>query len=579
MATLFGPTAIPPREASKIPPRPYQSEALEALDEHLRTKTTNPCVVLPTGAGKSLVIAWAIQGWKHDYPPFRCVILAHRKELVEQNAAEMRQLWPGGDIGVYAAGLRQRDLDASVTFASIDSVYDKWGEFAPFDVVIVDEAHRIPAKGEGKYRSFIAGCRTVAKHLRVVGFTATPFRLGLGPVCHRDHVLNEVCYEANVGDLIRDGYLCPLRSKVGDAVPVLDAVKRNGKGDYVETSLAAVMEVPSVVQAAVREAMAAILAEKRQSVVFFCVDVKHCQAVSAELSRYGLHAPIVTASTPAVERARIAEDFKAGRHRALCNVNVYTEGFNAQRVDCVVLLRPTLSAGLYTQMVGRGLRQHESKKDCLVLDFARCIETHGPIDCLQAGEVRVIVCGSVKCPEGEELCSHTGPSGCGDTFSRVLGECPHCGWRIPPLEVAREAAEQAEKAEKKLHEAEASRRAIIGSEPETVKVDAVTLHRHRKPGMPDSLCVQYRFGLATAKEWVCIDHEGLAGRKARRWLALRFGEVEARQLTVDKVVDDLFAAKLIGGVTEAITIVRRGRHVDILSHTLRKPEEARGDPS
>lgn len=578
MANLFAPAAIPPREASKIPPRPYQTEALAALDEHIRTKDTNPCVVLPTGAGKSLVIAWAIQGWKHDHAPFRCVILAHRKELVEQNAQEMRGLWPGGDIGVYAAGLRQRDTDASVTFASIDSVYDKWNEFPPFDVILVDEAHRIPAKGEGKYRSFIAGCRKTAKHLRVVGFTATPFRLGLGPVCHRDHILQEVCYEANVGDLIRDGYLCPLRSKVGAAVPDLAEVKRNGKGDYVETSLAQVMEVPAVVSAAVREAMQAILAEKRNSIVLFCVDVKHCQAVSAELRRYGLHAPVVTASTPSAERERIAEDFKAGRHRALCNVNVYTEGFNAKRVDCVVLLRPTLSAGLYTQMVGRGLRLHEAKKDCLVLDFARCIETHGPINCLEAGEVRVIECGSVDhvVEEGQPQ-----PPSCGDTFSRVLGACPHCGWTIPPKEVAREEAEREAAAEKKLHEEQASQAAIIGGEPEEVKVDSVTLHRHRKPDAPDSLCVQYRYGLSTAKEWVCVDHEGFAGQKAKHWLERRLGKEWAKGLTVEEIFSDLFHTEYLEKhlirITESITVVRRGRYTEIVDHKLR--EAAPRDPS
>ena len=571
-------TPIQPVAASAIPPRPYQLEALAALDAHLRSKTTNPCVVLPTGAGKSLVIAWAIQGWKHDHPPFRCMILAHRKELVDQNAAEMRSLWPGGDIGVYAAGLGLRDLDASVTFASIDSVHSRWGEFSAFDVVLIDEAHRIPARGEGKYRSFIAGCRKVNPRVRVVGFTATPHRLGLGSICHRDHVLQEVCYEANVGALIAQGYLCRLRSKVGSTLPDLSSVKKNAGGDYVEASLAKAVEVPAVVRDAVREAVAAINAEKRKSVVAFCVDVKHCQAVKAELRRYGIEAPVVTANTPAKERDRIAEDFKLGRYRVLLNVNVFTEGFNARRVDCVLLLRPTLSAGLYAQMVGRGLRTHETKTDCLVLDYARCIETHGPIDCLEPGEVRVIECGSVKPPTDEEGNPLPWPRGCGDTFSRVRGECPACGWVIPPQEVSREAAEQAEKAERKLHEAEASQRAIIGSEPETLQVNSVTLHRHRKPGMPDSVQVQYRCGLSTFREWVCLDHDGHAGKVARRWWAARFGAEEAKTATVDRVVDDMFSAKALAEVTESITVIRRGRHYEVVGHKIRdfasRPETA-----
>ena len=179
-------------------PRPYQREAIDALDAHLCSKATNPCVVLPTGSGKSPVMAWTIQRYKQDYPPFRCIVLAHVKELVEQNADKMRQVWPEAPIGIFAAGLRRRQRSQCITFASIDSVYDKADQFDPFDLVMVDEAHRIPARGEGKYRRFIQDAQLQNPNLRVVGYTATPYRLGCGPICHRDHVLNEIAYNANV---------------------------------------------------------------------------------------------------------------------------------------------------------------------------------------------------------------------------------------------------------------------------------------------------------------------------------------------------------------------------------------------
>ncbi|MFA5186722.1 MAG: DEAD/DEAH box helicase family protein, partial [Patescibacteria group bacterium] len=195
-------------------PRPYQVEALEALHNHICTKSTNPCVVIPTGGGKSALIAWAIQRWKQQAPWFRGIILAHRKELIEQNAAELYAFMPSSEIGVFSAGIGRRDYDASILFASIDSVYKKAGEFQPFDVIMVDEAHRIPPHGEGKYRTFIQGCKKFNPLLRVVGWTATPFRMGCGQICHRDHILNEICYEASVVSLIQDGYLCKLRSTV-----------------------------------------------------------------------------------------------------------------------------------------------------------------------------------------------------------------------------------------------------------------------------------------------------------------------------------------------------------------------------
>jgi len=528
-------------------PRPYQQEALDALDRHVCEHTTNPCVVIPTGGGKSILIAWIIQRWKVDYPPFRCCILAHRKELVAQNSAELIGLWPGGDIGVFSAGLGKRDWDCSILYASIDSIWDKSGSFTPFDCLIIDEAHRIPAKGEGKYRKFIDGCRRFNPKLRVIGFTATPYRMGCGPICHQDHILHDICYEANIGQMIHDGYLCRLRSKVSARQPDLSQVKRNRGGDYVEGSLAEAVDVPAVVSEAVREMMRIVHAEQRQSIIVFCVDIDHCKHVSQELRKYGIDAPYVTAKTPAVERDRIAEAFKRGRHRILLNVNVYTEGFNAKCVDCVVLLRPTLSQGLYVQMVGRGLRLHPGKDDCLVLDFAHCIEQHGPIDAIDAGVVRLADCQN-----------------CGDTFSRAVRMCPHCGWTIPPEEIERVEAEEAR--ERQMHAAKASDRSILSEEPDDLEVSDVTVHRHIKQGSPDSIRVQYRCGLTIVREWVCLDHGGYAEAKARQWWARRFGSEAAPIVTVDSALADLFLAQQIQRKTKAVRVARQGKHLEITGY-------------
>ena len=537
-----------------IEPRLYQSEALEALDNYMMHKEGNPAVVIPTGGGKSVLIAWAIMQWKAAYPPFRVCVLAHRKELVQQNADELRGLLGEWDIGVYSAGLGSRDLDHSVLFASIDSVWNKWGEFPPFDCLIIDEAHRIPAKGEGKYRKFIAGCRVMNKRLKVVGFTATPFRLSSGPICHRDHILNEVCYEANVGDLIADGFLCKLRSKVGAVQPELGDVRRNGSGDFVVASLATAVNRSDLVTRAVTCAVGHIRAENRKSTIWFCVDVEHCNRVSAELRKHGIDAPVVTAKTPSYLRDQISDGVKAGIIQHVCNVNVYSEGFNAKCIDCVVLLRPTLSPGLYYQQVGRGLRLHPGKSDCLVLDFAHCIEEHGPIDCLNAGNVRLIQCGD-----------------CGDTFSLAIGECPHCGWKVPKKEVERAEAEDREK---RMHEERASQLAILSSQPNVLTVDAVSVHRHSKLGKPDSLRVCYRCGLSTYSEWICLGHGGYAEKDARKWWWKRFGLGEAKSITVDNALQDLFLSSKLEEITKTITVQKVGKYTRIvgceLAHDDRK---------
>ncbi len=327
--------------------RPYQVEAEAALNLHICTKETNPCVVLPTGSGKSVSMASIIRKWHGDAPHVRGCILAHRKELVQQNAEKLNVLYPEGNVGIFSAGLGKRDYDSPLLFASIDSVFKRAGEFPPFDFIFVDEAHRIPPSGEGKYRTFINECKKFNSALRVVGWTATPFRMGCGPICHKDHVLQEICYEAKITDLIDQGYLSNLRSKVSKTQPDLSEVKRNCDGDYIVKSLSEATNKMGLISQAIEEAVGRMLAEKRKSAIFFCVDVEHCERVSKELAAWNIVAPVVVGKTLRKKRDKIIRDFKAKHLGAVCCVNVLTEGFDAPHIDCIVLLRPTLSAGLF----------------------------------------------------------------------------------------------------------------------------------------------------------------------------------------------------------------------------------------
>ncbi len=491
--------------------------------------------MLPTGSGKSAVIAWAIQQWKTSYPSFRCIVLAHRKELIEQNVEEFKAIYPGcGRIGVYSAALDRRDVDSQILFASIDSVFRRAGEFCLWDVIMVDEAHRIPFRGEGKYQKFITESKKLNPKLRVIGFTATPFRMAGGDICHKDHILTFISYEAGVQGLIRDGFLCKLRSKVGETQPNLKGVKKSG-GDYNIGHVS--KRASSVIDKAVVEALQIIVKEDRKSIIFFCVDVDHCTKVSEALARMNFRAPIITAKTPAEERDKISKQFKEGKIPGVCNVNVFTEGFNARCVDCIVLLRPTLSPGLYSQMVGRGLRILAGKLDCLVLDFAGCIMEHGPIDTLGGLPTVLATC-----------------SECRESFSRAIGTCPACGWKVPKREIARlEAAES----KKRMHGDKASKSPIL-SIPETHAVHAIFIARHRKEGKPDSLRISYRCGASIFTEWVCLDHEGYGGETARKWWARRFGQSE-KQSTIDFALEDMFFPQKLKEWTKTITVIREGK--------------------
>ena len=275
-------------------PRQYQLEAINAVDDYLCNKEGNPCVVMPTGSGKSPTMAFQIQRWKEKAPWVRGCILAHRKELVEQNADKFSRVRikseTSRELGIFSSGLGRKDWDSSVLFASIDSIYKRSGEFQPFDFLFIDEAHRIPPSGEGKYRTFIKGCQRFNPQLRVVGWTATPFRMACGPICHKNHILNEVCYESKITDLIDQGYLCRLRSKVGSCQPKLAGVKRNSGGDYITKSLVGVTNKQQIIDLAIREAVNIIVQEQRKHIVFFCVDIEHCKRVSESISiQVGYH--------------------------------------------------------------------------------------------------------------------------------------------------------------------------------------------------------------------------------------------------------------------------------------------------
>ncbi|MFM8584538.1 MAG: DEAD/DEAH box helicase, partial [Planctomycetaceae bacterium] len=186
--------------------RPYQNEAIGAVYRHLRERDDNPCVVLPTGSGKTPVMASICRDVALQWQS-RVIVLAHVKELLEQTVDKLRLVCPDVQVGVYSAGLKRRDTDAPVIVAGIQSIFRRALDVGPFDLVLVDEAHMIPPEGEGMYRQFLTEAKVNNRDLRVVGLTATPYRLKSGLICTPDHFLNHVCYEAGLRELIVQGYL------------------------------------------------------------------------------------------------------------------------------------------------------------------------------------------------------------------------------------------------------------------------------------------------------------------------------------------------------------------------------------
>ena len=480
--------------------RPYQSECIEAVYNHLRTRDDNPCAVIPTGGGKTPIIATICRDAVHQWQGRICV-LAHVKELLEQAVEKLRAVAPDLPVGVYSAGLGSRDTGYACTVAGIQSVYRRAFDLGRFDLILVDEAHLIPDDGDGMYRQFIADAKVVNPNVRIVGLTATPFRLGTGLICGPQNILNHVCYEVGVRELIVGGYLSPLKSRAGGVEIDISGLHIRG-GEFVASEVEELMDsdlaVGPAVDSIVRNAQA------RRSVLVFCAGVKHATHVAELLAQRGQTVGTVFGDTPDAERQQTIDRFKRGEIKFLCNVNVLTTGFDAPGVDCVVLLRPTASTGLYYQMVGRGFRLAPGKADCLVLDFGANIVRHGPVDMLQIKQE------SRGKGDGEppgKVCSN-----CEAIVATAYRQCPECGHEFPPVV--------------KKHAARAANDEILSTPTdEQLEVDSVTYHVHYKRGDENAkptMKVEYRVGLnRTVREWVCIEHDGFAGDKARSWWKAR----------------------------------------------------------
>ncbi|MGE4157632.1 MAG: DEAD/DEAH box helicase family protein [Planctomycetota bacterium] len=481
--------------------REYQQESVAAIYRHLRERDDNPCVVIPTGGGKTPVMATicrdAVGRWKG-----RVLILAHVKELLEQAVDKLHlvapEMWM--KTGVYSAGLKSRDTEHPIIVAGIQSIYKRACELDAFDLVIIDEAHMIPPDGDGMYRTFLEDARTVNPHLRVIGLTATPFRMKSGMICAPENVLNHVCYEIGVKELIVQGYLSPLITKASR-----EKIDTSGlhvrAGEFVAGEAEDLMDTDALVESACREIVEHT--RMRKSVLIFATGVKHGQHIAQVMrEKFGAEAGTVFGNTLDFERDRVLTDFKAGTLKYLVNVNVLTMGFDAPNIDCVAMVRPTLSPGLYYQMVGRGFRLHPGKENCLVLDFGGNVLRHGPVDAIRIQEPDRRGNGEVpakECPE------------CHSVIAAGYSVCPDCGYEFPPPESNK-------------HDATASTEGILSGQATTTEhaVQEVFYAVHQKRGAPDdaprTLRVEYRLGFnCYQSEWICFEHTGWARKKAESW--------------------------------------------------------------
>ena len=351
--------------------RPYQKEAVDATLQHFR-KSRNPAViVLPTGAGKSLVIAELAKLAKG-----RVLVLAHVKELVEQN--HNKYISYGLTAGIYSAGLSQKDTSEKVIFGSIQSVARADESFfRDFSLLIIDECHRVSLENETQYAQVISKVKAGNPMVCVLGFTATPYRLDTGWIYKYHYrgfirtaeprIFIKCLYELTIKQLIEWGYLTqPVQIDAPVASYDFSSLNLRPGQNYELKEIEGILKdqsriTPVIIQNIVE------MSHDRRGVIIFTASVRH----AAEILNYlpEGQAKLIVGDTDNEERDSVINDFKEQRIKYLVNVSVLTTGFDAPHVDLIAILRPTESVSLYQQIVGRGLRLYEGKKDCLILDY------------------------------------------------------------------------------------------------------------------------------------------------------------------------------------------------------------------
>lgn len=477
-----------------ITPRYYQREAVDSIYRYFQFNTGNPLISAATGSGKSVMIALFASEVIQQWPDQRFMVLAHVKELLQQNAEKLIHLCDDDiSIGIYSAGLKKRDTEHQIICGGIQSVYRRPFEFGKIDLLIIDEAHLVSLENDTMYQTFIAKMKIANPYLKVIGFTATPYRMKTGVLTEGENaIFTDIIYETDIKKLIEEGYLSNLITKGGVQEISREGLHKRG-GELIESEVSERMK--SVTEAAVEEICHYMLDRKKGLV--FCATVEDSYIVREMLKEeQGFSAEVIESNTSDDDRDLYLQQFKRGELDFLVNKGVLTTGIDVPDIDLIAMLMATESPGLYSQILGRGLRIAPGKDNCLVLDYGGNVDRHGPVD-----EIRISGKKLVSAEPGEapvKKCPQ-----CNTHNHAAVRMCIECGY-VFPIDDGPKHSDKASSAE-----------IISGQlEPAPHDVSSWEWYLHEKPGKPPSVRVEYFCGLKKHKQWLCFEHGGIARAKA-----------------------------------------------------------------
>lgn len=503
--------------------RDYQQDSVDAAFRCWSEEPQSaPLIVIPTGGGKSVIVAEMCRRYIEENPGQRALCVIHVKELVGQNYKKFREHQPHIGVGIFSASLGRKDYGRRVTFANVQSIHRVADRFRNVGLLLIDEAHLLPHADEGMYRNLIRSLRANNPHLRICGLTATPWRTNSGNLCEAygedQPIFTEVAYELPMTELLRRGFLSPMR-----AVPRITKMDTGGVhtrgGDFIEKELDAKVNTEEINRAIVAESVDVCQGQNRRSWLTFCVTIDHARRVRDIFREHGVTCEMVSGETPQGERDRIIRDFIAGRITCVTNCNVLSTGFDYPGIDAIIMARPTKSPGMFLQQAGRGLRIMDGKDDCLLLDFAGNTKLHGWLTHVRGVHKKKRDQEDFKeCPA------------CNTPNERSAETCVACGhvWQKmgaepPDREAKLSKSQTTDRVMAAWEEGIEGRVVNAFCEPHvarsgitSLKVD-YTLHV-----VPDAVDVTNAVIAGEAQtirvqQYVCFEHEGWAQKQARAW--------------------------------------------------------------
>lgn len=524
--------------------RDYQRTACRKIYNAIAAEKSKATIcAMPTGVGKSLVNADFAGGIVTAFPGQRILCVTHSQILVGQNAEKMRELMPNIPFGVVSAGLGRREYGYPVTFAGIGSVYRAPEKLGKINIVLVDECHAISDKDKTMYAKLFDGLRKLNPNLVIIGLSATPYRMGMGLLTEGD-TFTDVCVDMTTPEwidwFVQEGFLVPLVArKTKTFIDTSDVAIV--AGDFQKSGLSNAAMRGDMTEKALSEALPALTG--RKSIAIYCVSIEHVEQVVMALDAEGIDCEFVHSKRSDDENDGALKRFGRGETRFIASMGQLTTGWDCPRLDCIIMLRPTRSPGLWVQMLGRGTRPmycldayevdgawivpdldttsgrrfaiaQSQKHDCLVLDFARNTEEMGPFDDPRlpnrrgkgGGEPIMKACQKGRMVDQEYI-------GCGRYAWAAERHCKDCGYEFYfEVKFADSTSGAA------IMTGKSSVKPYVEPEVANFPVSRVTYNRHTKIGKPDSIRVTYYCGpLRQFKTYLCPDHGGGATARAKQW--------------------------------------------------------------